>query len=110
MSKMAENSYKYHIQNLYESLPRGLNIIEILEKNGIPSRTFYRDRTIEKNDLTDIPGDRLFKYSILFGVSIEELFNYKVKLHGVKEAPVKYDLNNPSPTMQKVIQRTGLRK
>lgn len=102
---MAEVKYKYNINRFIEKLPKSKNtewIVAELEKEGIKERTFFRDKVIEVGDNSDIPSERLLIYAKFFDVTLDELFNYTVK---VKPA----DVRKPSPTMEKVIQRTGLK-
>lgn len=103
---MAEIKFKYHINRLVNDLPKSKTnewVISELEKEGIKSRTFFRDKAIEVGDDQDIPAERLLIYAKFFGVTVEELFNYTLKVKPAVE-------RKPSATMQKVIQRTGLKK
>jgi hypothetical protein len=103
---MAEIKFKYHINRFVNALPKSKStqwIIAELEKEGIKARTFFRDKAIELGDEQDISSERLLIYAKFFGVTLDELFNYTMK---VKPAIDR----KPSSTMQKVIERTGLKK
>jgi hypothetical protein len=103
---MAEIKYKYNINHFINDLPKSKStdwVIAELEKEGIKSRTFFRDKAIEVGDDQDIPSERLLIYAKFFGVTLDELFNYTMKVKPAIE-------RKPSTTMAKVIQRTGLKK
>ena len=76
------SNLKYNLQKLVDLLPRTYTIDRIQEelaKEGIPARTFRRDKAIVLTEGSEIPGDRLMIYSKFFSVDISELFNYSVK-------------------------------
>lgn len=85
---MSELKFKYKINELINSLPKSKNttwIITELEKEGIASRTFFRDKSIKVGDEEDIPSERLLIYSKFFGVTLDELFNYTKKVKPAEE-------------------------
>jgi hypothetical protein len=82
MHNMAKAAYKYNLNHRYSLLPKSITLdelINLLEKAGIPQRTFYRDRAILANEQTDIPGERLMIYAKVFACELSELINYTVK-------------------------------
>lgn len=103
---MAEIKYKYNINRFVNDLPKSKStgwVIAELEKEGIKERTFFRDKSIVVDDEEDIPSERLLIYAKFFDVTLDELFNYTKKVKPAQE-------RKPSPTMEKVIHRTGLKK
>lgn len=102
---MAKSIHKYNLNALLENLPvkKAKHAIVELDKEGIRERTFYRDRAIKVGETDDIPSERLMKYAKFFGVSIEELFNYSIKIKPITQ-------RKPSDLMKKVMKRTGLKR
>jgi hypothetical protein len=103
---MSEPRFKYTLNALIDQLPKNKNTAwcaDQLEKIGIPERTFFSDKAIMINESTDIPGERLLIYSKFFGVEMIHLFNKNPKIRPANQ-------RKPSRVMQKVIQRTGLKK
>lgn len=86
---------KYKIQEQVEKLPRFVtmaHLLKELERHGITSSTFYRDRDISKTSPTSIPSDRLDAYAVVFGCTIEDLKNYTItgkSIHEVMAQPKK---------------------
>lgn len=98
--------YKYHINHHLSYQPQWLTIDKIaaiLEKAGIPRRTFDRDKALKANDEADIPGERLLIYASLFDVSIEQLYSYERKIKPLSK-------REPSPEMQKIMRRLDLKQ
>lgn len=94
--------FKYNINHLISILPKIQTtewVASELENEGIPQRTFYRDKAIMLHDDQDIPGERLLTYSKFFGVNLERLFNYTIKI------PSSFERMDPAA--QKSI-KTGL--
>lgn len=103
---MSEIKFKYHINTLINALPKSKStewVITELEKEGVKSRTFFRDKAIEIGEDPDIPSERLLIYAKFFNVTLDELFNYTKKVKPATE-------RQPSSTMVKVIKRTKLKK
>lgn len=79
---------KYNINHLYSLLPRDKDltwVISELKKEGIPERTFYRDRAILASEESDIPGARLLIYAKLFGVNVARLYNFDNKVVALRK-------------------------
>jgi hypothetical protein len=98
--------FKYNINHIISYQPKKLTvdkIAEYLEKAGIPRRTFDSDKSIKVTDDKDIPGERLLIYARLFSVSLEQLYNYDKKMKALPAI-------EPSPDMQKIIRRAGLKQ
>lgn len=80
---MSTKKFKYNINHHISLLPREIsigNIEEVLLKSyGITRDAFYRDRNFLISEPGSIPTDRLDAYAILFGVTTDELKNYKLK-------------------------------
>lgn len=80
--------YKYALREQKGYLPGSINnnaIIEHLAKNGITRNEWYADRSILFDSDKSIPADRLQKYVIVFGRSIDELQNHTVKATSILE-------------------------
>lgn len=104
MTKMTE--YKYKLNEIIGELPRTRTIEQIvveLEKEGIPERTFFRDKGLRKTETGTIGSDRLMIYSKFFGVTIESLYNYTSKVKPLTDRKM-------SDVEKKVINKTGLKK
>ena len=103
--KMSNPKYKYNIRHFLSLLPQYWTIekvAEVLEKHGIPRRTFDRDKSITLQEESDIPGRRLFIYARLFDCSIEQLFNYP-------EVIMPLNTRRLSKDMEKITTRTTLK-
>jgi hypothetical protein len=85
------NELKYRLTELSDSLPRNVDLLAELEKNGITKSTYYRHRAIIQHSAQSISGDHLKIYAHFFNVSIEQLFT-PVKKHSKKvtiKSPLK---------------------
>ncbi len=80
---MSKSKFKYHIQHQISLLPREISISHVektlLKDHGINRDAFYRDRNITIDSDASIPSDRLDAYAVVFGVTADELKNYKIK-------------------------------
>jgi hypothetical protein len=84
---MAETILKYKINEQIETLPRQISIAEVvtlLERNGIPRHTFFRDRKIEIDSESSIPTDRLQIYAKFFDCQLEDLLNTQVNVKSIR--------------------------
>lgn len=68
---------KYKIEHYFNKLPRSVDVVALLKEIDVNLRTFQRDKALLISDDSDIPSERLLKYSKLFGVRLEDLFNKK---------------------------------
>lgn len=104
MAKTAK--FKYNLNHQISLLPRNKTIEMIvadLDKEGIKERTFFRDRSIELGEKTDIPSSRLLIYSKYFDVSLNELFNYDKEVNSVNERQLdSFD--------KSMLKKSGLKK
>lgn len=77
--------YKFNISHQISLTNRQITIDSItkdLEKRGILSRTFFRDKSILINSEEDMPTKRLLIYADYFGVPITKMLNYGVTKTG----------------------------
>lgn len=73
---------KYNLTKQISLLPRHIKLVDLereLDKVGISKSTFLRDQKIQITDKNSIPSDRLDKYAVIFGCSVNDLKNYEVK-------------------------------
>lgn len=105
IATMADVKYKYNLNHHINFLPAywtAKAIAEEVEKYGIPSRTFYRDKSLKLTDRADITGERLLIYSRLFNCTIDQLINYNKKVKPLNETKF-------SVSMKKILERNNLK-
>lgn len=76
---MARQKFKYNINHFISLLPKAQTMEWIsmeLEKEGIPPRTFFRDKSILPKESHDISAERLLIYARFFGVTLEQMYGY----------------------------------
>lgn len=87
--------YKFNISHHISLTNREVtidSIVKDLEKRGIRSRTFFRDKSILTSSEEDIPTKRLVIYADYFGCTINKMLNYAVtktgKIKRLNDEPV----------------------